>query len=94
MTLLISRFHFQWNIFVRSKGLLILKLSLFTPIEALKEAKMLYFTDAEENMEPVNSLHVVVDGTMKAIGHLFVASICNYGPAPSFLSTWIFNYIV
>ena len=55
---------------------------------------MLYFTDAEENMEPVNSLHVVVDGTMKAIGHLFAASICNYGPAPSFLSTWIFNYIV
>ena len=55
---------------------------------------MLYFTSAEENMEPVNSLHAVADGTMKAIGHLFAASICNYGPAPNFLSTWIFSYIV
>ena len=55
---------------------------------------MLYFTGAEENMEPVNSLHAVADGTMKAIGHLFAASICNYGPAPNFLSTWIFSDIV
>ena len=54
---------------------------------------MLYFTGAEENMEPVNSLHAVADGTMKSIGHLFAASICNYGPAPNFLS-WIFSYIV
>ena len=36
---------------------------------------MLYFTGTEENLEPVNSLHVMADGTMKAIGHL----ICNYG---------------
>ena len=28
---------------------------------------MLYFTDAEENMKPVNSLHAVADGTLKAI---------------------------
>ena len=28
---------------------------------------MLYFTGAEENMKPVNSLHAVADGTMKAI---------------------------
>ena len=55
---------------------------------------MLYFTGAEENMEPVNSLHAVADGTMKAVGHLFAASICNYGRAPNFLSTWIFSYIV
>ena len=45
---------------------------------------MLYFTVAEENVEPVNSLHAGADGTMKAIGHLFAASICNYGPAPNF----------
>ena len=54
----------------------------------------MYFTGAEENMEPVNNLHAVTDGTMKAIGHLFAASICNYGTAPNLLSTWIFSYIV
>ena len=48
---------------------------------------MLYFTGAEVNMEPVNSLHAMADGTMEAIGHLFAASICNYGPGPNFLST-------
>ena len=51
---------------------------------------MLYFAGTEENLEPVNSLHVMADGTVKAIGHL----ICNYGPAPIFLSTWIFSYII
>ena len=57
---------------------------------------MLYFTGAEENKEPVNSLHAhpVVDTTMKAVCHLFAASICNYGPAPNFLLTWIFSHIV
>ena len=69
------------------ESLLKLKLSLFLYlIEALKEAKMLYFTGAEENVEPVNSLHAGADGTMKAIGHLFAASICNYGPAPIFIN--------
>ena len=43
---------------------------------------MLYFADVEENMESVNSLYGMADGTMKAIGHLFAASICNYSPAP------------
>ena len=51
---------------------------------------MLYFTGAEENIELVNSLHSVADETLKAIGHLFAASICNYGPAPNSLRTWIF----
>ena len=55
---------------------------------------MLYFTGAEENIEPVNSPYAVADRTMKAIGHLFAASICTYGPALNFLSTWIFSYIV
>ena len=54
---------------------------------------MLYFTGAEENVEPVNSLHAGADGTMKAIRHLFATSICDYGPAPNFLSKWIFSYI-
>ena len=40
---------------------------------------MLHFTCAEENMDPVNSLHAVADGTMKAIDRLFATSICIYG---------------
>lgn len=39
-------------------------------LEALREAKMLYFTGAEENAKPVNSLHAVAGGTMKAITYL------------------------
>lgn len=54
----------------------------------------MYFIGEENNMEPICSLHAVADGTMRTIGHLFAASICNYGPAPNFLSTWIFDYIV
>ena len=45
---------------------------------------MLYFAGVEENMESVNSLYGMADGTMKAIGHLFAASICNYSPASRF----------
>ena len=45
---------------------------------------MLYFAGIEENMESVNSLYDMADGTMKAIGHLFAASICNYSPASRF----------
>ena len=55
---------------------------------------MLYFTGAEENLEPGNSLHAMADGTMKAIGQLLAALICNYGSAPIFLSTRIFSYII
>ena len=55
---------------------------------------MLYFSDAAENMEPVDIFHVVAQWTLKAIGHLFKASIYTYGTAPSILSRWIFNYIV
>jgi len=60
----------------------------------LKEAKTLYFTGTEDSMEPIRSLHAVGDETMKIIGHLMAASICNYGPAPNFLSPWVFNYII
>ena len=54
----------------------------------------MYFTGDNDRMEPLNSLHAVADGTMKTIGHLFAASICNYGPAPNFLSTWVFDYMI
>ena len=64
----------------------------FTTLEALRELRQLYFTG--NSMEPIRSLHAVADGTVKAIGHLFAASICNYGPAPNFVSSWVFNYIV
>ena len=40
---------------------------------------MLHFACAEENVDPVNILHAVADGTMKAIDRLFATSICNYG---------------
>ena len=40
---------------------------------------MLQFACAEENVDPVNILHAVADGSMKAIDRLFATSICNYG---------------
>jgi len=31
---------------------------------------------------------------MKAIGHLFAASVVNGGPAPCFLAPWVYEYMV
>jgi len=62
-------------------------------LEALKDIKA-YFKGPENAMEPSTSTHAVADGTIKSIGHLFAATICNYGPAPNFLVDWVFNYIL
>ena len=62
--------------------------------ESLKEVKELYFTGRDGNMEPVHSVHVLANGTMKSIGHLMAASVCNFGPAPNFMQKWIYYYIV
>lgn len=59
----------------------------------MKDVKSLYFIGDENEMEPVSSLHAVADGTMTTIGHLFGASLCNYGPAPNFLAPWVYRYI-
>lgn len=45
-------------------------------------------------MEPICSTHAVSEGLMKSIGHLFGASLCNFGPAPTFLNEWVFYYII
>ena len=36
----------------------------------------------------------VADGTMDAIGHIFAASICNGGVAPSFLAPWVYKFMI
>ena len=37
---------------------------------------------------------VLPTGTIRAIGHLFAASICNGGPDAGFLAPWVYNYII
>lgn len=54
----------------------------------------MYFCGTGDAMEPICSQHAVADKTIKTIGHLFAASICNYGPSPNFIAPWIFNYFV
>ena len=36
----------------------------------------------------------MTDGTARSIGQLFAASLCQGGPAPSFLVPWIYYYLV
>ena len=45
-------------------------------------------------MEPVCSTCYVADGTMKSVGHLFAASLCNFGPVPNFLCERVYDFII
>lgn len=59
----------------------------------MKDTKS-YFKGEDDLLEPSTSVHAVVDGSIKSIGHLYAASICNFGPAPNFLAPWVYNFIV
>jgi len=63
-------------------------------LEAIQEIKNSFFVGDEDSLEPVCSTYYVTDGTMKSIGHLLAASICNLGPSPNFLMEWVFDFIV
>ena len=58
-----------------------------------------YFKAVDERtplsgFEPAVGYMAVSDGTMVSIGHLFVSSIVCSGPAPNFLSPWVYEYMV
>ena len=52
-----------------------------------------YFYGKDNNLEPRKSLYAVADGSMKSVGHLLAASICQNGPPPNFLAKWVYGYI-
>lgn len=57
--------------------------------------KSAYFTGDETNgYEPYCGILSVMDGTARAMGHLFSASILNGGPGLAFLAPWVFEFIV
>ena len=45
-------------------------------------------------MEPVCSTYYVAEGTVKSVGHLCAASLCNFGPVPNFLCEWVYDFII
>ena len=45
-------------------------------------------------MEPVPSTYYVADGTMKSVGHLFAALLCNFSSIPNFLCEWVYDFII
>jgi len=64
-------------------------------LESIKSVKEKFFAgNAKEGYEPYFGIVSVADGTAKAVGHLFAASIVNGGPAPGFISPWIFEFMV
>ncbi len=64
-------------------------------LESLNHIKEQFFTgDIKNGYEPSCGVMSVTDGTLFSIGHLFAASICNGGPAPTFLSLWIYKFII
>ena len=44
--------------------------------------------------EPAVGLIGATNGSMKSIGHLFVASLVHNGPGPGFLASWVYEYLV
>ena len=65
-------------------------------LEALNSVKHKYFIcdKSGKGYERSCGILSVADGTMRSIGHLFAASVVNGGPAPCFLSPWIYEYMV
>ena len=59
-------------------------------LEAFQQVRRQFFSD--DTQEPAVGLMCLDD--MEMIGHLFVASLVHDGPGPSFLSPWIYDYIV
>jgi hypothetical protein len=43
---------------------------------------------------PNKSIMFVSQGLFALAGQLFASSICQGGPAPSFLTTWVYQYMV
>ena len=59
-------------------------------IECINEMKIKLFC----NGEPVVSTLALVSGEMKHAGELMVSSILHGGPAPNFLTKWVYDYLV
>ena len=61
---------------------------------ALASVKQLFFEGNDnDGYAPSCGLQSVADGTARAIGHLFAASICCGGPGPGFLTAWCYRYL-
>ena len=53
-----------------------------------------YFIGDEDNgFEPCCGILSVADGSIRSIGQLIAASICNGGPGPGFIAPWVFDLI-
>ena len=65
-------------------------------LEVIEEIKERYFIVAneEEGREPSLDLVSVTNGTVRSIGQLFAASLCQGGPVPSFLGPWVYYYLI
>lgn len=64
-------------------------------LEAIKSVKYRYFTgDDQDGYIPYFGTLSVADGTVKAIGQLFAASLVNGGPAPAFFADWVYKFLI
>ena len=65
-------------------------------LDAIEEMKRMLFVESEDGgVEPAANLYNdVSSGTWKLGGLLLASSICMNGPAPNFMASWIYDYIV
>ena len=64
-------------------------------MEALYQARHeLFVMDGSNGYVPNGSTMWVSQGLFAMAGQLFAASICQGGPAPAFLATWVYKYLV
>ncbi|XP_066935899.1 G2/M phase-specific E3 ubiquitin-protein ligase-like [Clytia hemisphaerica] len=62
--------------------------------EAIQEIKDQLFVSKEDGMLPNIELYDdLANGLFRNAGKLFAYSICENGPAPNFLSPWVYDYI-
>ena len=68
---------------------------LFNFAEAMTQAQEeLFVEDSCGGYAPNHSIMFVSQGLFSLAGQLIASSICQGGPAPSFLATWVYQYMV
>ena len=67
----------------------------FIITEAISQAKdELFIQESCGGFAPSRGTMFVSQNLFALAGQLFSSSICQGGPAPSFLATWVYNYLV
>ena len=72
----------------------ILKLLPLFPLGALEQMKMVLFHNTGSGMIPVESAMAIAKEECTLAAELCASSLAQGGPAPNFLSSWVYDFLV